>query len=171
MVEETVKERMSKMTERFLQDIASYKQAIYPDSPVCRGYQELLQLLQKIRSRFAKAAPEYKVGNISPGYLDFSYFPFFDEALRGQLLRFGFVLNHQDMSFELWLMGQNAEVQKIYWQKLKDLKWNAEKTAMPKYTVLETVIEDNPDFSHLDDLVKQLIEETLKEVAAIRLYV
>lgn len=45
-------------------------------------------------------------GNISSGYMDYSYFPFTTtDFLRTHKLRFGAVLNHPQMRFELWLMG------------------------------------------------------------------
>ena len=37
---------------------------------------------------------------------------FINEFLRERKLRFGIVLNHEKMKFELWLMGQNAGIQK-----------------------------------------------------------
>lgn len=59
--------------------------------------------------------------------MDYTYFAFYDEYLRSQQLRFGIVLNHHQMQFELWLMVQNAERQIFYWEKLKELEWNREK--------------------------------------------
>ena len=99
--------------------------------------------------------------------MDYTYFTFYDEYLRSQQLRFGIVLNHHQMQFELWLMAQNAERQVFYWEKLKELEWNREKVAMPRYTVLDTVIEANPDFSDLDKLADSIVEKTLLEVERI----
>ena len=42
--------------------------------------------------------------------------PFFNESLRSHKLRFGIVLNHEKLSFELRFMGQNVEIQKKYWK-------------------------------------------------------
>lgn len=56
------------------------------------------------------------------------------------------------MQFELWLLGQNAEVQDRYWELLKATKWNAGRTAKPKYATLEAVLIENPDFNDLDTL-------------------
>ncbi len=66
----------------------------------------------------AKFPTQYKTGNISFGYLDYTYFPVFHQFLRNQKLRFGVVLNHEKMQFEFWLMGQNADVQRAYWELL-----------------------------------------------------
>ena len=73
------------------------------------AYSALIKYVAELKSKFPT---QYKTGNVSFGYLDYTYFPFFNQYLRNQKLRFGVVLNHEKMRFELWLMGQNADVQK-----------------------------------------------------------
>ncbi len=60
------------------------------------------------------------------------------------------------MQFELWLVGQNSEVQKKYWNILKDTEWNKYQTSMPKYSVLEVILIENPDFNNLSLLTEQI---------------
>lgn len=158
------------MEPNLTEDIKIYQQHVYQDSPVCRAYAGLLKFIGSVRTEFFINAVDYKVGNLSAGYLDYTYFPFFDEQLRSDGLRFGIVLNHQEMCFELWLMAQNADLQITYWDKLKQLKWNAAKTEMPKYTVLDTVLVAEPDFSDPSQLKQTIIAEALTQVAAIRTY-
>ena len=76
--------------------------------------------------------------------------------MRSQFLRFGVVLNHVEMRFELWLLGQNTKIQKKYWELLKDSKWNEHQTSMPKYSVLEVVLVEKPDFNNLDVLTQEI---------------
>ncbi len=82
-----------------------------------RAYLLLTKYVAELKSKFPK---QYTTGNISFGYLDYTYFPFFNDFLRKHKLRFGIVLNHERMRFELWLMGQNAPLQKEYWGLLKN---------------------------------------------------
>ena len=111
------------------------------------AYEWLLKYMSVLKSHFAKGLfHEYNFGNVSPGYMDYTYFSFFDDYLRSEKLRFGIVLNHQKMRFELWLMGQNADVQKEYWELLKETEWNKGRTVMPRYSVLEVVIMESPNF-------------------------
>ncbi len=134
------------------------------------AYEQLLKYMMRLKAHCSNGFPEeFDFGNVSPGYMDFSYFPFFNAFLRKRKLRFGIVLNHKKMRFELWLMGQNAQVQKEYWDLLKATNWNRELTAMPKYSVLETVLVDMPDFDDLDALSFKIekaaadaVEEILK---------
>ena len=148
-------------------DIEVYRQHVFEDSSICTTYELLLRFVAKLRSDLPKKTNQYRVGNLSPGYMDYTYFAFYDESLRSQQLRFGIVLNHHQMQFELWLMAQNAERQVFYWEKLKELEWNREKVAMPRYSVLDTVIEADPDFSDLDKLADSILEKTLLEVERI----
>lgn len=129
------------------------------------AYKLLVKYVMSLRLHFANVT-KYQVGNVSPGYMDFTYFPFFDAFLRSKKLRFGVVLNHREMRFELWLMGQNAEVQKDYWNVLKNSKWNRN-LSMPKYSVLETVLIDSPNFDNLERLSRTIEKNTLDLVGQI----
>lgn len=61
------------------------------------AYHYLLKYVLSLRSHVAKVAPAtVNVGNLSPGYMDYSYFPFFTAHMRECLLRFGIVLNHKN---------------------------------------------------------------------------
>lgn len=139
--------------------IEVYRQSVFQGSLICTTNELLLRFVAKLRSDLPKKTAQYRVGNLSPGYMDYTYFAFYDEYLRSQQLRFGIVLNHHQMQFELWLMAQNTERQVFYWEKLKEPEWNREKVAMPRYTVLDTVIEANPDFSDLDKLADSILEK------------
>ena len=117
------------------------------------AYRSLLSFVMSLKADFEHAySKEFSFGNVSPGYLDYSYFSCFNSFLRERKLRFGIVLNHHDIRFELWLMGQNSDVQKKYWELLKSSKWNAERSEMPKYSIIEIVLVERPDFNNLDAL-------------------
>lgn len=158
------------MTTPFQQDVQTYHKALTENPSLVSAYTGLIKFMMKIQADFRRTVPDYKAGNISPGYMDITYFSFFDAELREHQLRFGIVFNHQQLQFELWLMGQNAGVQKEYWGKLQHLKWNKDRTEMPVYSVLETVIEAEPDFSDLDRLAAKVIRKALIETKEIREY-
>lgn len=132
------------------------------------AYKRLFEFIGFLKASFqSDPGDQWSFGNISPGYMDYTYFPFFNEYLRGKKLRFGIVLNHRHMRFELWLMGQNAEVQKQYWNILKSTKWNEGRSKMPQYSVLEAVLVEAPDFNNFDILSAQVQKTTasvLKEI-------
>lgn len=127
-----------------------------------QAYTGLLKYVMRLKTHLLKAlAYKYSFGNVSPGYMDFTYFPLFDDFLRKKKLRFGIVLNHKKARFELWLMGQNIDVQKKYWDVLKTTEWNKDQIIMPQYSVLEVVLVENPDFDDLDNLTLKIEKETV----------
>ena len=124
------------------------------------AYEKLVKYVMTLKAHFEKYySDKYSFGNVSPGYMDFTYFPFFDAFLRSERLRFGIVLNHSKMRFELWLMGQNAETQKTYWDLLKDTVWNRSQSVMPKYSVFEAVLVEVPNFDDMDTLTSEIVSK------------
>ncbi len=131
------------------------------------AYENLLRYMNRLKGDLSRAfSGKYVFGNISPGYMDFTYFPFYNEFLRSKKLRFGIVLNHKKMYFELWLMGQNEQIQLEYWDLLKSTKWNENKNR-PQYSVLEAVLVTSPNFDDLTALSMEIewgAEKVVKEV-------
>ncbi len=142
--------------------VALYREQL-EKGEIQKAYEGLVKFLMNLKADMSKTYEDkYSFGNISPGYLDYTYFPFFDNFLRERKLRFGIVLNHQKTRFELWLMGQNSDVQQKYWDILKSTKWNEHQLSMPKYSVLEVILVDNPDFNDLKSLTLALESETIR---------
>lgn len=88
----------------------------------------------------------------------------------------GVVLNHTDMQFEIWLLGQTIPIQEKYWEYFKSTKWNQGRTTKPQYSILEANLIVNPNFNDLDKLSEQIqnalvsvTEEILQDVELSRL--
>jgi len=147
--------------------VAIYKEQL-EKGDIQKAYTGLVRYMLNLKTHFSKTMTnDFSFGNTSQGYMDYTYFYFFNELLRERKLRFGIVLNHEKMRFELWLMGQNAEVQSIYWDLLKQTKWNENQSTKPKYSELEVVLVENPDFDDLDTLTSKISKEVanyLKEI-------
>lgn len=103
-----------------------------------------------------KLEGRYKFAGILHGYLDYTYCYYSNDYLKSKKLKLGLVLNHVNMCFELWLLGNTKAVQKEYWELLKDSKWNENQDEMPPYSILVAVIESNPDFDNLSQLSQNL---------------
>lgn len=131
------------------------------------AYITLTKYVAELKSNFST---QYKTGNISFGYLDYTYFSFFNQYLREQKLRFGVVLNHKKMQFELWLMGQNKDVQIKYWEILRNSKWNDNRKGMPKYSVLEIILENQIDFNNKESMTQNIISRSVSLSSEIEEY-
>lgn len=121
------------------------------------AYSELMKYVQKLKTTFSKSLDsEYSVGSVFQGYMDYTYFYLANDYLKSKKLKLGLVLNHTDMKFEVWLLGQTKDVQEKYWQLFKNTKWN-KNSEMPQYSVFEVSLVESPDFNDLD-----LLTETIK---------
>ncbi len=127
------------------------------------AYNELVKFVMKLRTDFIKSlSDQYSFAGILHGYMDYTYFYYSNDFLKSKKLKFGLVLNHLEMRFEVWLLGNTIPNQRKYWELLKTTKWNKGKTEMPKYSILETTLVENPDFNNLDLLTKQIETQMLK---------
>ena len=102
-----------------------------------------------------------------------SYFPVFPKSLKGRKLKIAIVFIHATIKFEAWLAGYNKQVQKKYWNLLKESNWN--KYRIPAATkgvdsIIEYTLADTPDFNDLDELTKQIEKGTLDFISDIEIF-
>ena len=161
---------MNIMNRKINSCISLYKEQINK-SDIQKTYTFLLTYVMQVKTSFEKAfSEEYSCGYVSPGHMDYSYFSFADDYLKSKGLRFGIVLNHNEMRFELWLLGQNKEIQNRYWDILKGSEWNEGLTKKPQYAELEIVLVDDPDFENIDKLTVDIINRAIKEADRVIVY-
>ena len=131
-----------------------------------KAYRGLIQYIMELRLFFKNKYPEYVVSsNIYYGYMDMSYFSFFPKALKLRKLKVAIVFIHDTFRFEVWLAGYNKQVQTKYWKMFKESDWNKYRipsTIKGADSIIEYILVENPDFSDLDMLTKQIERGTLK---------
>jgi len=119
-----------------------------------------------LRTYFKNKYPDYFVsGSIYYGYMDMTYFSFIPESLKHRKLKTAIVFVHDTFRFEVWLAGYNKQVQSKYWKLFKESGWNKYhivSTTEGVDSIIEYILVDNPDFSDLDTLTKQIERATLK---------
>lgn len=146
------------------QYVAVYKEQL-AKGDILIAYNELVKFVMKLRTNCIKSlSGKYAFTGILHGYMDYTYFYYSNDFLKSKKLKLGFVLNHLEMRFEIWLLGNTIKTQKAYWDILKDSKWNKEQKVMPTYAILEVIIENEPDFDNLPVLTEK-IEKRLLEVS------
>ena len=140
--------------------VVAYKKQL-EKGDIQKAYDGIVNFTMSLQSAFSKKlSNKFSFGGIFKGYMDYTYFYFTNDYLKNKKLKLGLVLNHKEMRFEVWLLGQTKDIQKKYWNLLKTSKWSKDKTKMPKYSVLEAIIVENPDFDNLS-LLSQKIEKNL----------
>jgi len=149
----------------FQEDMNEYKKQLQKGA-IQKAYQGLMDYIMGLRSYFEKKYPDYSVsGSIYLGYMDMTYFSFFPESLKLRKLKAGIVFVHCAFRFEVWLFGYNKNVQAEYWKLFKESGWNKYRitpTTKGADSILEHVLVEDPDFSDLDTLTKQIERGALK---------
>ncbi|MCK9591084.1 MAG: hypothetical protein M0Q91_03605 [Methanoregula sp.] len=80
-------------------------------------------------------------------------------------MKIALVFIHDTFRFEVWLAGYNKQVPSKYWKLYKESGWNKYHIVSPTKgvdSVIEYILVDNPYFSDLDTLTKQIERATLK---------
>jgi hypothetical protein len=134
-------------------------------------YQGLMAFTKRLRTHFIKHfSDDYVIGSIYTDDKNITYFPFTPKELKKQKLKIAIVFNHQKMRFEIWLAGQNRQIQKKYWEIFKESDWN--KYHIPSainegFSIVDHILIENPDFDDLDSLTEQIETGTLKFIEDI----
>ncbi len=163
-VNSTLKSNTNENMKNLNHYVAIYKEQLNKGD-ILIAYNELVKFIMNLRVDFIKRlSKHYSFSGILHGYMDYTYFYYTNDFLKSKKLKLGLVLNHVEMRFEIWLLGNTKAVQKKYWNLLKESKWNKDKIEMPKYSVLEVIIEGQPDFDELP-LLSQNIEKKMMEVS------
>jgi hypothetical protein len=131
-----------------------------------KAYAGLMHYIMDLRTHFEKAYPDYFVsGNIYPGYMDMTYFSVIPPSLKNQKLKIAIVFIHDTCRFEAWLAGYNKQIQTKYWKLIKESGWNTYRipsSTKGEDSIIESTLIDDPDFSDLDTLTKQIETGTLR---------
>lgn len=142
--------------------ISVYKEQL-EKGDILIAYNVLVKFVMKLRNNFINnLSDQYSFAGILHGYMDYTYFYYSNDYLKHKKLKLGLVLNHLDMRFEVWLLGNTISNQKKYWELLKTTTWNKDRTEMPKYSILETTLVENPDFNNLNALSEQIETNMIK---------
>jgi hypothetical protein len=160
--------------ESFHEYMDEYKKQLKKGA-IKKAYKGLLEYIMDLRTYFNKQYPDYFVsGSIYYGYMDMTYFSFFPESFKHRKLKVAIVFIHDTFRFEVWLAGYNKQVQSRYWRLFKESNWNKYhivSTTKGVDSILEHVLVDDPDFSDLDSLTKQIENATLKFIKDIESFI
>ena len=154
----------------FADDLQAFHEQLKKGS-VQRAYQGLIQYNLDLKTYLAKKHPTYSVsGSLYQGYMDMTYFSFTPGSLTERKLKVAIVFVYETFRFEAWLAAVNKQVQAKDWQLIKDSGWE-QYCLVPSLegqdAIIECVLVEEPDFSDLDMLTKQIETGSLKFIADV----
>lgn len=130
------------------------------------AHKGLLDFILSLRTHFSKKYPQFAVSG-SPyfGYMDMTYFSIVPENLKKRGLKIAIVFAYETFRFEAWLSAVNKKVQTHYWNLIKDSGWEMYRL-VPSTRGYDSIIEctllEQPDFSDLPALTRQIDDRTMK---------
>lgn len=141
-----------------------YKKQLQKGS-IQKAFLGLMEYLMELRTYLKKKYPDSFVSGFYQGYMDMSYFSFTPKSLKLRDLKIAIVFVFDTFRFEVWLGAKNKAVQSKYWKIFKKGDWD-QYSIVPTIegadSILEHVLVDDPDFSDVDALTKEIESGTLK---------
>ena len=160
--------------ESFQEYMNEYRKQVEKGA-IQQAYKGLMEYVMDLRTHFKNKYPEYFVsGSIYYGYMDMTYFSIIPASLKHRNLKVAVVFLHDTFRFEVWLAGKIKQVQTKYWKLIKESDWNRYhivSTTKGADSILEYILVDNPDFSNLAALTKQIEIATLKFIKDVEQFV
>ena len=154
----------------FQESINEYRKQI-KKGDIQAAYRGLMEYMMELRTHFMKTYPDYDVpGNIYYGYMDMTYFSIFPKSMKQRKLKIAVVFLHEAFRFEVWLSAVNKQVQKQYWELIKESGWDKYKIIPPGKgvdSIIEHIVADNPDFDDLAVLTRQIETGVLKFIQEV----
>jgi hypothetical protein len=152
--------------------VAEYRKAL-EKGKIQVAYRGLMDFMMGLKTFFKNKYPEFSVpGNLYQGYMDMTYFPLFPDDLKERKLKIAILLVHESMKIDIWLAGMNKQVQKTYWNKLKnkDLKgYRLPGTLKGEDSIIEYTIDADPDFNDPEALTLKIEAGTLRFINDIKI--
>ena len=144
------------MTESSFQNFEDYKRQM-ESGAIQKAYKGIIEYTMHLRTHFKNNYPEYFIGSFYQGYMDMTYFPVIPNILKDKKLKLAIVFDHLKFQFEIWLSGQNRNIQNEYLKliKKKVVDENYIITENPD-SIIEMVVIENPDFKELNKITAEI---------------
>jgi hypothetical protein len=144
--------------------MAVYKKQLQKGD-IIKAHQGLISFFGDLRSHFRKNYPDFAIpSSMYYGYMDMTYFSILPESIKHRDLKIAVVFVYDTFRFEVWLAAKNKKIQTRYWELIKESGWykyNIVPTTKGIDAIIEVILVNDPDFSDLDALTKQIERGTL----------
>jgi hypothetical protein len=135
-----------------------------------KAYRALLSYMLDLRTRFKNRYPGYTVSGLYQGYMDMTYFAIVPPSLKQRDLKLAIVFNFDAFRFEAWLAAANRQVQRKYWELVREGRWTGYRIVTPAKgidSIIECDLADDFDFGDLDCLTASIEKHVVRFIAEI----
>lgn len=141
------------------------------EGTIQKAYQSLMNFIMCLRNDMAKKYEnEYIIGNISKGYMDYTYFPVIPARIKSLKLKFVLYFIHQEMRFAISLSGQNRQIRERYRKLLSGSEFNKYQITHANedsYSVVQEILVEKPDFNDLFQLKSEIERKAIEFIEYI----
>lgn len=126
-----------------------------------RAYAGIVSYMSRLRTAFAAQQRERAVSGLYQGYFDMTYFALFPKALKKRDLKLAVVFNYRTFRFEVWLAARNRQLQRRYWELLRDAGYKKHPLVEPAAgidAIVEAVLADDFSLEAEDDLTGRIVK-------------
>jgi hypothetical protein len=105
-----------------------------------RAYIGIVSFMSHLRTVFAAQQRERAVSGLYQGYFDMTYFALTPNTLKKRDLKLAVVFNYRTFRFEVWLAARNRQLQRRYWELLRDAGYKKHALVEPA-TGIDAIVE------------------------------
>jgi len=151
--------------QKTFNDIVKDYNALLIEGDIRIAYRGLMEYMQGLRTFFYnKYSSDYFIGSLYQGYMDMTYFSFTPKILKKEALKIAIIFQHEELYFEIWLAGQNKQVQKKYLNVFQNNGFSTYHVPLDineGFSIVDTILVDKPDFNKPDVLTANIEKGTL----------
>ena len=129
-----------------------------------KAYRGIMAFMSALSAYLENKYQNYSTGALYFGYLDMTYFAFTPSDLKNRKLKIAIVYIHEQGRFEIWLVGNNRKIQAEYIELMRQKNIGEYKLSqvMPGVdSIIASVLVEQPDFDHPEELEKQIETKTV----------
>jgi len=129
-----------------------------------KAYRGIMSFMADLRSDLEGKYPDFTATGLYFGYMDMTYFAFTPLTLKEMKLKVAIVYLHEENRFEVWLGGNNRQIQSQFIELLsqKDLGRHELSIVQPGVdSIIASQLIHQPDFDNPAGLKQQIEAKTL----------
>ena len=142
---------------------------LYRDQLRIGAIQKAYSRIMLVFAHLQKAITDIESGKVSSlrnsGIFEETYFTFIPHYLVSGQLKYVVVFNHTQFNFTIYLSGRNKGITAQFKEQLERANWQGSGTnrkSKSGFSIIESILIENPDFSNIEELTSKLIREIKK---------
>ncbi len=133
-----------------------------------KAYKGIMTFMAELKTTLDRRNPDYAASAVYFGYMDMTYFAVTPPDLKNKKLKIAIVYLHEQNRFEVWLAGNNRQIQARVIERLSNIElggYTLSQVGPGVDSIIESILVEQPDFDKPDEL-KKFIETKTSEFIA-----